>query len=82
MWCLVSDVDGTIYSHVTNAITIHQVVLSKQLVHAYILFVILLVPFASMFILVVHVSVKMGTSLTHGVAALLIGLLLLYYLSV
>ena len=82
VWFLVSDVGWTIYSQVTDAITIHQVVASKQLVYAYILLAILLVPFAFMFILVLGVSIKRcqekigcGTWM-HRAAAPLIGLVL------
>ena len=57
-WFLVSDVGWTVYSQVTDAITIHQVFSSRQVVYAYILLAILLVPFAIMFILVVRVSNK------------------------
>lgn len=82
VWFLVSDVGWTIYSQVTDAITIHQVVASKQLRYAYILLAILLVPFAVMFILVVRVSITMccekvvSRSLIHRAAAPLSGLLL------
>lgn len=55
---LVSDVACTTYSQVTDAITIHQVISSRQLVYAYLLLAILLVPFAVMFILVVRLSSK------------------------
>ena len=82
VWFLVSDVGWTIYSQVTDAVTIHQVVVSKQLVYAYILLAILLVPFAFMFILVARVSINrcrakagFGT-LMNLVAAPLMGLLL------
>ena len=57
-WFLVSDVGWTIYSQVTDAITIHQVFSSGQKRYAYILLAVLLVPFAVMFILVVRVSIK------------------------
>ena len=82
VWFLVSDVGWTIYSQVTDAITIHQVVASKQLVYAYILLAILLVPFAFVFILVVRISIrrcqeKLGRRmLMHWAAAPLIGLVL------
>ena len=81
-WFLVSDVGWTIYSQVTDAITIHQVFSSGHSVYAYILLAILLVPFATMFILVVRVSVptcreKVGCStVMHRVAGHLVGLLL------
>ena len=81
-WFLVSDVGWTIYGQVTDAITIHQVFSSGQLVYAYILLAILLVPFAIMFILVVKFSVKrcqdmvISASLMRTAAALLTGLLL------
>ena len=82
MWFLVSDVGWTIYDQVTDAITIHQVFSSGQVVYAYILLAILLVPFAVMFILVVKFSIKKcremvtGGSLLRRAAALLTGLLL------
>ena len=82
VWFLVSDVGWTIYSQVTDAITIHQVVASKQMVYAYILLAILLVPFVFMFILVVRVSIKrcqdkVGCrTLMHRAAGPVIGLLL------
>lgn len=43
-WILESDVAWTIYSQVTDAITIHQVFASKQLVYAYVLLAIVLNP--------------------------------------
>ena len=82
VWFLVSDVGWTIYSQVTDSITIHQVVASTQLVYAYILLAILLLPFAFMFIMVVRISIrrcqeKFGRRmLMHWAAAPLIGLLL------
>ena len=82
LWFLVSDVGWTIYDQVTDAITIHQVFSSGQVVYAYILLAILLVPFAVMFILVVKFSVKRcqdmvtGACLMRRTAASLTGLLL------
>ena len=82
VWFLVSDVGWTIYDQVTDAITIHQVFSSGQLVYAYILLAIVLVPFAIMFILVVIFGVKRcqgvvaDRSVVHQAAALLIGLLI------
>ena len=58
VWFLMSDIVWTIYSQVTDAITIHQVFSSGQLRYAYILLSILLIPFAVMFILVARVSIK------------------------
>lgn len=58
LWFLVSDVGWTIYSVVTDAITIHQVFSSGQVGYAFTLLVILLLPFAVMFILVVPVSIR------------------------
>lgn len=83
VWFLVSDVAWTIYlySQVTDAITCHQVISARQLVYAYILFAILLVPFAVTFILVVRHSTKrcqekFGSKTTvHRAAAPLIELL-------
>ena len=82
VWFLVSDVGWTIYSQVTDAITIHQVFTSGKLHYAYILLAILLIPFAFMFILVVKVSIKWcqekvtGRTLTCRAAAPVAGLLL------
>ena len=82
VWFLVSDVGWTIYDQVTDAITIHQVFSSGQLVYAYILLAILLVPFAITFILVVTVSIRRcqsmvaGRSVMRQAVALLIVLLL------
>ena len=82
VWFLVSDVGWTIYSQVTDAITIHQVFNSGKLHYAYILLAILLIPFAFMFILVVKVSIKWcqekvtGRTLTPRAVAPLVGLLL------
>ena len=82
VWFLASDVGWTIYSQVTDAVTIHQVFASKQLNYAYILLAILLVPFAFMFILVARVSIdrcqdKAGSGTRMKlVAATLMGLLL------
>ena len=82
VWFLVTDVAWTVYSQVTDAITIHQVSSSGQMVYAYILLAILLVPFATMFILVVRISVMRcqdmvaGASLVRRAAALFIGLVL------
>ena len=82
VWFFVSDVAWTIYSQVTDAITIHQVFVSRQVVYAYILLAILLVPFVFMFILIVRVSIKGcqekvdgGTLMRWGCAPL-VGLLL------
>ena len=82
VWFLISDVGWTIYDQVTDVITIHQVFSSGQTVYAYILLGILLVPFATMLILVVRVSivrnqdkVARGTLVSRA-AALLTGLLL------
>ena len=81
-WFLVSDVGWTIYSQVTDAITIHQVFSSGHSSYAYILLAILLVPFAIIFILVVKVSIARcqekvgcGTVMCRA-AGCLIGLLL------
>ena len=52
------DVLWSIYSQVTDALTIHQVFQSGQLTYAYILLAILLLPFAFMFLFVVRASVK------------------------
>ena len=57
MWFLLSDIGWTMYSLVTDAITIHQVVASGQLVYAYISLAILMFPFVSMFVLVVRISI-------------------------
>ena len=57
MWFLASDVGWFLYSQVTAAITVHQVFSSGQLFYAYLLLVILLLPFAFMFILVARVSI-------------------------
>lgn len=82
VWFLVSDVGWTLYDQVTDAITIHQVFSSGQMVYAYVLLVILLVPFAVMFILIVIFIIKRcqdmvtGESLVRRAAALLTGLLL------
>lgn len=82
MWFLVSDIGWTIYSLVTDAVTIHQVVASGQLGYAYLLLAILMLPFAFMFVLVVRISIlrcqeQGGSSLLmRWVAAPLTGLLL------
>ena len=82
VWFLVSDVGWTIYDQVTDAVTIHQVFSSGQLVYAYILLAILLVPFAITFILVVILSTRRclsmvaGKSMLRQAVALLIVLLL------
>ena len=82
MWFLISDVGWTIYDQVTDIITIHQVFSSGQMVYAYILLAILLLPFATMFILIVRISIKRCQemvscqSLVRRAAVLLIGLLL------
>lgn len=55
---LLSDVVWSVYSVVTDAITIRQVLESGQLVFAYILLAILMLPFASMFLLTVRVSLE------------------------
>ena len=77
VWFFISDVGWTIYSQVTDALTIHQVFSSRQVMYAYILLAILLLPFAVMFILVVRVSIKRCQLNTGSVVvAALIGLLL------
>lgn len=80
VWFLISDIGWTIYSQVTDAITIHQVFSSGQLRYAYILLSILSIPFAVMFILVARVSIKVcqakvgSRTLIRQAAAPLIGL--------
>ena len=82
VWFLISDIGWTLYSLVTDAITIHQVFSSTQVRYAYLLLGILLLPCAVMFILIVRVSIKrcqeqVGRSiLMRWVVAPLIGLLL------
>ena len=86
VWFLVSDVGGTIYDQVTDAITIHQVFSSRQLGYAYILLAIVLLPFAFMLILVVILSMSRCQtkvacgSVVRQAAALLIGLALAPFL--
>ncbi|KAL3133112.1 hypothetical protein ABBQ38_007011 [Trebouxia sp. C0009 RCD-2024] len=81
VWFLVSDIGWTIYSQVTDAVTIHQVFSSGQLRYAYILLSILLIPFAIMFILIARVSIKVcqeqvgSRTLVRQAIAPLIGLL-------
>ena len=77
VWFFISDVGWTIYSQVTDALTIHQVFSSRQAMYAYILLAILLLPFAVMFTLIVRVSIKRCQFKTGSVVvAALIGLLL------
>lgn len=82
LWFLISDVGWTIYSLVTDAITIHQVYTSGQLRYAHGLLAILLVPFAIMFILIARISIKVcrgktgNKTLICRVAAPMTGLLL------
>lgn len=57
-WFFCTDVVWTLYSQVTDAITIHQVFSSGQLLYAYLLLGILLLPFLCIFMLVARLSVK------------------------
>lgn len=82
LWFLVSDVGWTMYSPVTDAITIHQVYSSGQLRYARGLLAILLIPFAIVVILISRVSIKVcqgkvgSGTLIRRAAAAVIGLLL------
>ena len=82
IWFVASDVLWSIYSQVTDAVTIHQVFQSGQLVYAYVLMAILLLPFVFMFLLVVRMSVMVcsdrmvSKTWLQRVLAYLIGLLL------
>lgn len=66
MWFFVSDIGWTIYSLVSDAVTIHQVYKSGQVHYGHILLIILLVPFAIMFILIARVSVKLCQGLCQS----------------
>ncbi|KAL3145840.1 hypothetical protein ABBQ38_015212 [Trebouxia sp. C0009 RCD-2024] len=58
VWFCLTDVVWTLYSQVTDAITIHQVFGSGQLLYAYLLLAILLLPFLCVFFLVAIISVR------------------------
>ncbi|KAL3145780.1 hypothetical protein ABBQ38_015158 [Trebouxia sp. C0009 RCD-2024] len=58
IWFCLTDVVWTLYSQVTDAITIHQVFGSGQLRYAYLLLAILLLPFLCVFFLVAIISVR------------------------
>ncbi|KAL3131869.1 hypothetical protein ABBQ38_007579 [Trebouxia sp. C0009 RCD-2024] len=65
-WFCLTDVVWTLYSQVTDAITIHQVFGSGQLLYAYLLLAILLLPFLCVFFLVAIISVRHCLSSTCG----------------
>ena len=50
VWFCLTDVVWTMYSQVTDAITIHQVFGSGQLLYAYLLLAVLLLPFLCIFL--------------------------------
>ncbi|KAL3158542.1 hypothetical protein ABBQ38_010763 [Trebouxia sp. C0009 RCD-2024] len=66
IWFCLTDVVWTLYSQVTDAITIHQVFGAGQLLYAYLLLAILLLPFLCVFFLVAIISVRHCLSLTCG----------------
>ena len=82
LWFLASDLAYSIYSLVTDIITIHQVFASGQFLYAYLLLAILLLPVDSVFCLFVAASVRWchsryaAGSLEQKVAAVLMGLTL------
>ncbi|KAL3136330.1 hypothetical protein ABBQ38_005594 [Trebouxia sp. C0009 RCD-2024] len=57
-WFCLTDVGWTLYSQVTDAITIHQVFDSGQLRYAYLLLAILLLPFLCVLCMVAIVSIR------------------------
>lgn len=58
LWFVLSDILYSVYSQVSDAITIHQVFESGQLHYAYALLGILVLPFACMLLLVVRVCTR------------------------
>ncbi|KAL3145938.1 hypothetical protein ABBQ38_015298 [Trebouxia sp. C0009 RCD-2024] len=73
-WFCLTDVLWTLYSQVTDAITIHQVFGSGQLRYAYLLLAILLLPFLCIFFLVAIISVRHCLASTYGQKCALIPL--------
>lgn len=57
VWFCLTDVVWTLYSQVTDAITIHQVFGSGEKVYAYLLLAVLLLPFLCIFLLVAIISI-------------------------
>lgn len=66
IWFCLTDVVWTLYSQVTDAITIHQVFGAGQLLYAYLLLAILLLPFLCVFFMVAVVSIKHCLSSSCG----------------
>lgn len=82
LWFFLSDILWSIYSQVTDAITISQVYKSGHVHYGHSLLALLLIPFAIMFVLTARVSIKLcqgkvgSGTLILQVAAFSIGLLL------
>jgi len=66
LWFVASDVAYTIYSVVTDAITIHQVFQSGQSKYAILLLCVLLLPFAVMYIIVIAACIRVGQNQASG----------------
>ena len=66
LWFVASDVAYTIYSAVTDAVTIHQVFGSGQSKYAYLLLSILLLTFAAVYIIVVATCIQVGQNQATG----------------
>ncbi|KAL3148709.1 hypothetical protein ABBQ38_014122 [Trebouxia sp. C0009 RCD-2024] len=66
LWFCLTDIVWTLYSQVTDAITIHQVFGSGQMLYAYLLLAILLLPFLCIFFMVAIISIRHCLSSTFG----------------
>ncbi|KAL3161106.1 hypothetical protein ABBQ38_009487 [Trebouxia sp. C0009 RCD-2024] len=66
VWFCLTDVIWTLYSQVTDAITIHQVFGSGVLRYAYLLLAILLLPFLCVFFMVAIISIRHSLSSKCG----------------
>lgn len=66
LWFVTSDVAYTVYSVVTDAITIHQVFQSGQLKYANLLLCVLLLPSAVIYIVVIAACIRVGQNQASG----------------